>query len=368
MTQAHWQQQGEAAAGQTTAPAATYYHPAHDPASQAPGAGGDASAAPARGSRLVGGLGAAVSLALIVGLGVWGYRLAVRDVTGVPVVRAVEGPMRVQPENPGGLATAHQGFSVNDIQAEGPAADAADRLALAPRPVELDAGDVPAETQAEVAAADPAPAAPASVDSAPGDTLVVAGLETGAGAGPDGETVLTEVTDTAAPMPLSEADVNAAVIAAVMAEQIIPASVPGVAVSPRPGHRPAGFAQTLASARAAQPQVAGGVSDDDATGPVAAAAPANAREVAAEDVPVGTRLVQLGAYESADVARDEWAKLAVQFEDYLEGKTRVVMQASSGGKTFYRLRAMGFEDLAEARRLCAVLMASRAACIPVVTR
>ena len=46
--------------------------------------------------------GAAVSLALLVGVGVWGYKLMVRDVTGIPVVRALEGPMRVQPENPGG--------------------------------------------------------------------------------------------------------------------------------------------------------------------------------------------------------------------------------------------------------------------------
>ena len=41
-------------------------------------------------------------LALVVGIGVWGYKLLVRDVSGVPVVRAVEGPMRIQPENPGG--------------------------------------------------------------------------------------------------------------------------------------------------------------------------------------------------------------------------------------------------------------------------
>ena len=41
--------------------------------------------------------GAAVSLALIVGIGIWGYKLIMRDVSGVPVVRAAEGPMRIQP-------------------------------------------------------------------------------------------------------------------------------------------------------------------------------------------------------------------------------------------------------------------------------
>jgi hypothetical protein len=45
--------------------------------------------------------GAAVSLALVIGIGVWGYKLLVRDVTGIPVVQAASGEMRVRPENPG---------------------------------------------------------------------------------------------------------------------------------------------------------------------------------------------------------------------------------------------------------------------------
>ena len=46
----------------------------------------------------------------------------------------------------------------------------------------------------------------------------------------------------------------------------------------------------------------------------------------------------------------------------------MIEQAQSGGKTFYRLRAMGFDDLSEARRLCSALTAAKASCIPVVTR
>ncbi len=42
--------------------------------------------------------GAAISLALIAGIGVWGYKLMVRDVTGIPIVRAAEGEMRVRPD------------------------------------------------------------------------------------------------------------------------------------------------------------------------------------------------------------------------------------------------------------------------------
>jgi len=45
----------------------------------------------ARAGALVNYAGAAVSLALIVGVGVWGYKLVVRDVSGIPVVRAMAG-------------------------------------------------------------------------------------------------------------------------------------------------------------------------------------------------------------------------------------------------------------------------------------
>ena len=39
--------------------------------------------------------GAAVSLALVAGIGVWGYKLLVRDVSGIPVVRAAQGSCRL---------------------------------------------------------------------------------------------------------------------------------------------------------------------------------------------------------------------------------------------------------------------------------
>ncbi|CAN0602350.1 unnamed protein product [Ectocarpus sp. 12 AP-2014] len=55
-----------------------------------------------------------------------------------------------------------------------------------------------------------------------------------------------------------------------------------------------------------------------------------------------------------------------QFGDYMVGKEPVVQEAKTGGRAFYRLRAAGFTDLADARRFCAVLVADGANCIPVV--
>ena len=78
----------------------------------------------------------------------------------------------------------------------------------------------------------------------------------------------------------------------------------------------------------------------------------------------GTRLVQLGAFDSVPLARGEWDKLAGRFGGLLDGKGRVIQQATSGGRTFYRLRAAGFKDEADARRFCAALLADNAACVP----
>ena len=101
---------------------------------------------------------------------------------------------------------------------------------------------------------------------------------------------------------------------------------------------------------------------------VAAARSAPSDEVDADTIPLGTRLAQLGAFDSAEVARAEWDRLAGRFGDFLDGKQRVIQRAESGGRTFYRLRAMGFADLGDARRFCSALVAERAECIPVVTR
>ena len=87
--------------------------------------------------------GAVVSLALITGVGVWGYKLMVRDVTGIPVVRAIQGDMRVRPEEPGGQLAMNQGLAVNSVAADSGAQAPADRFVLAPRPIKLTDEDTP---------------------------------------------------------------------------------------------------------------------------------------------------------------------------------------------------------------------------------
>jgi hypothetical protein len=324
-----------------------------------------------RAGALVHRAGAAVSLALLGGIGYWGYGQVMRDVTGVPVVRAMEGPMRVAPDNPGGEIAVHAGLAVNAIAAIGEAAPPEDTLLLAPASPGLapedfllpsgevaDVGPVapgnPAAVMAaaeRIAAEQAAAAAPAAPPDRPLTAEEVLALADRISAGVAPLSPLAEDSDApVAPSVAGEAPDAGAQIA------VIPASVPGVSRAPRPPARPA----AIASAAGA----------DGADGGAGAADTADraAPVVLAGDIPAGTTLVQLGAYETAALAAEDWGRLAARFATFMAGKEQVIQAAQSGGRTFYRLRAAGFADLAEARRFCTVLVAEGAACIPVVVR
>lgn len=302
--------------------------------------------------------GAAISLALVIGIGVWGYKILVRDVSGVPVVRVAEGPMRIQPENPGGSTAEHQGLAVNDVAADGSAAQPADRLVLAPEPLTLSLEDTP---QADVQVAAPATGAEEATTEevtpiaesedaveTDEDAATLAALNTLADELTDGVAPLTPVapatedsTDNAADEPALGAEEEPDAIATQVTE--------GLGRSLRPRARPA--------------QVSS-VEDAVAASVAAQAAP----EINPDTIPAGTRMAQLGAFESAAIAEQQWGKLSDKFAEYLDDKQRVIQKAQSGGRTFYRLRAMGFGDLSDARRFCSALVAEKADCIPVVTR
>ena len=302
-------------------------------------------------------LGAAMSLALVIGVAVWGYRLVMRDVSGVPVVRAIEGPMRVAPDNPGGQIARHEGLAVNSVAGTGTSAPPPDQIVLAPRPLDITEEDMivteitdtrtltPTEEMALASlrqdARTEAPALALTDIANADDPIRALADQIAANATP-----FTEI----APAPgtgVFDTQEEEDVIAAA---DIIPPSVPGVARSLRPAPRPAGLQLASLSAPVSSP-VSSGVAEID---PGA--------------IPAGTRLVQFGAFDSPDIAREQWGKLSARFGEFLTGKERVIEEATSGGRVFYRLRAHGFEDLSESRRFCAALVAEGADCIPVVSR
>lgn len=225
--------------------------------------------------------GMAVSLALMLGAGIWGWRLVEREAVGVPIIRAAAGPMRIAPEEPGGDRAEHQGLSVSRIAAGVGEIPLASELYLAPRAADLSVEDLPAPEEP------PAPAIDAT-DLAVAEAL---GLD---------------------------------------AATLIQASAPA---GPRPAPRP-----STRSTRMAPLPVSGGES------------------------------VQLGAFPEEDVAAAEWRDLVDRFPDLLEGTERRIERVERDDRTFWRLRAGGFPGLADARRVCAALIAGEAECVPVVRR
>ncbi len=281
-------------------------------------------------------IGALVSLSMIIGIGVWGYKLIMRDVSGIPVVRAMEGDMRVLPDDPGGDIARHVGLAVNELVAMGEAAGPEDRLVLAPATPGLASEDLAALPMT-------------TVDDVGEETMQpVALLPDAASIEVPAQNVGATVEDVLAMVAeITEADQASAVAAM----DRVPASVPGVALSLRPVVRPAALRAAAAAPAAPAP-----------------AAPASTSEVAVTTASfaTGTDLVQLGAFSTPALAAEEWARLESRFGALMNGRERVVQVSTQSSGTWYRLRASGFADRDDARRFCAALQAEGAECIAVV--
>ncbi len=304
--------------------------------------------------------GAAVSGALILGVIVWGYRLAVRDVSGVPVIRALEGPARMAPSDPGGDLAAHVGLAVNEVAGSGLAAPGPSRVVLAPPPTGLSPDDAPmselkplpqvdrpADAEDLAMEGPPVPVPDSALPPKPALAAPVAdpAAELPTDPEPPAETALTETApaETAVEPPPAET---------AAAEPVIPADVPGVVKSPRPLARPDLDIEAEAAAQAVAAALAG----------------PETVELKAADLPSGTRVVQLGAFDSPEEARAEWGRISGRFEALMAGKKRIVQEAASGGRSFWRLRVSGFKGVEEARQFCAALVAEGANCIPTVIK
>lgn len=325
----------------------------------------DRSGVLGRVARLTHYLGALVSVVLMLALLVWGYQLVVRDVSGVPVIRAVEGEARIAPEEPGGMLSDREGLAVNDVAAGAESAPV-EQVAIAPAPTALDGQDVamgelgatarepavideiiePAGTPA-IAMTDAESARQAVLDAEAEAAALATGVPAVPPADADSVSVAAAVTDTNGQPALDTA------ITAALAEA---GAAPSVSTAARPLPRPRRIA---AVAPVASPPAAAAETVTDAA-PVA--------EAPVETPPVqlasGAPLVQIGAFDSGAIAESEWSRISGRYGDLFAGKAPVVQQHKAGGRTFYRLRIAGFESRDEARKFCAALIAAGNDCIP----
>lgn len=337
----------------------------------------------ARVARLLNYLGAVVSVMLMVGLTVWGWRLVTRDVSTVPVIRALAGESRVAPDNPGGEATSHAGLAVNEVPA-GVAATPAPEIAIAPAAVALAdedvaMGELGATARMPGALSEVAPQSPVAPVIATPDAETVrlaaearaaeeaaalaAATEAEAPALPPVAEVPVDhaVTDLdGAPLGDQATAINAALVAAAEAPAPVAASV---TASPRPAPRP----QRLASAPAPQTREAPAAAAQPApkarpseAAPAASAAPT----VSQGSLPAGSTVVQIGAFDSDELARGEWTRVAGRNAGLFDGKSQIVQKTERNGRAFWRLRVAGFGTRDEAREFCASLKANGTDCIP----
>lgn len=283
-------------------------------------------------------IGALASIGLLIGLIYWVFQLSIRDPNAVPIIRAMEGPSRAQPENPGGKQVDHQGLAVNVVQSDGNVQKPAETVVLAPDPQSLAQEDV---TQSELNQIKPN-LIPKTVD-APNPEAEIQ------------QAILEDLEHQNTPQFLTEST-----------EETI------------------GHTQTLAPQPGLQTETAQGVTPQSPFAPVQSHLPRkrpkhlrqtfeNIAAVAADPKPIsevqpGTRLIQLGAYDTQERAAKEWKLLAGKHSDLLGDKQHIIQTAQSGNRKFYRLRAMGFQAIDDARNLCSALLARGTPCIPVTAR
>ncbi|AXC49779.1 SPOR domain-containing protein [Paracoccus suum] len=372
-----------------------------DPARYSTDAEGDVRAArdgmAARIARLLNYVGALVSVALMVGLLVWGYRLVTRDVSGVPVIRALQGEARVAPEEPGGEMTKGTGLAVNAIAA-GEGIGRVGKVEIAPQaaglaPEDAAMGTFGATARTPGALAEVAPTQAAATVIAQSDaearaareaeaTRLAAEQEAAAQAQALAAVAsLPETTDE----PAADAAVDSAVtdlagapaqtdaITNALAEAAAPAVAEGPRPQPRPQRRIAAAEPTAQPAPEAEP-IAATVTEAPAERAAAAEKPADKPvEKTAENSPEkpaaaakasGKTVVQIGAFDSDKLARGEWARVAGKNGGLFAGKDQVVQKTERNGRTFWRLRVAGFGDRDEARAFCAQLKSAGTDCIP----
>ncbi len=323
-------------------------------------------------SRLTHYLGALISVGLIVILGVWGFKLVVRDVSGVQVIRAIQGEARTAPDNPGGELTDRTGLAVNTVAA-GSRPGRVDQVALAPAGARLEDQDVP---MGALGATEQQPSRAVELPLLDEAARTIAMSDAEAAAAAEADAIASAVVSDA---PAADAPVNevltdlagqetqdTAITNALAEAQAAAVPAPAVAQSTRPAPRPRRTAAATTVARDAAPAPTPAASE---TRPAAAPKPA---EAAPEPAPVkvasGSAMVQIGAFDSDALAKGEWGRVSGKFGALFAGKARVVQEAQSGGRTFWRLRAGGFASKDEARRFCAALIAEGVDCIPATAK
>ena len=261
-------------------------------------------------------VGAFISFAVFIGVIGWGAQTLMRDSSGVPVVRALEGPSRMAPVNPGGVPASHQGLTVNQVSSSQKTVLVGELLQLAPGPINLQIDDLPIVKQI--------------INEATGLLELK-------------KTDVLEI-ESAIVEPSTDSDEIIVKLASILTSSTLSSLAPEAPnvmlnASSRPQVRPKSWLKTNLPRKVA---TRGG------------------------EVPLGTLMVQLGAFSDKNTALKAWKRLSERYGDYFVGKEATILNGKISEQEIYRLRVYGFNDINESRRLCTALHGQNAECYPVV--
>ena len=279
--------------------------------------------------------GAALSFFLLVSAIGWSYQLIVRDINQIPIVRAQLGPLRVAPDDPGGLTAANQGLSVTQLAVnEKPLLS--NEIHLAPAAEILNAEHLALQVTEDVKSNTyDGTFEIKEVNAENSINLKEVSNEIEVDTGSKKEVVLSKVAFSQKKIEIENA--------VSLALSITDDPVDSLTLL-RPKIRP--MISRL---------------NNKTTGDQVV----NNEPIS--NLPIGSAVVQLGAFENKNLAKSEWQRFEKLLGSILFSKKMIVQKAESGGKIFYRLRASGFDDISDARQFCSAI-SDRVACIPVVTR
>ncbi|MEM6662316.1 MAG: SPOR domain-containing protein [Pseudomonadota bacterium] len=310
-------------------------------------------------------IGAFVALAILLTLGVWFYRLGVRDAQNVPIIRAAAEPAKTRPADPGGVVIPHQDVTSYEV-AEASTASAGAAI-IAPPPPEPRSEDVAmGELQAQPAVRPSARPADA-VSAVP----IVAEVEEA----PQQERVTALSPEPAAvPQAPQRPAATVETIAETVAETVVETDTETEEPAPETASQTPGPVEEEEPRTIAE-QNAGAIAPR--ASPVAPKRPRNllgrvetAAQQAQQDVvdlagrAASSRFqIQLAADPDEITVRQLWKRIRDANTDVLRDRALAVQTTLSGGTTYYRLRVGPFGSRSEAASVCQALKSRGQDCI-----
>lgn len=281
----------------------------------------------------------------------------------VPTIQAESGPVKVKPENPGGLQVPNQDKLVlNGPEGEGE--EPVERLLSGPEtpepPTPLVAPE-PSGPLVTLPADEPLPSGEAgeTTGAEPARQSAEAVLEPEAAApeaaAPDSGTVESDPA----------ADTVARTLAALaqrarQEEEIEAARQREAQAAAEKQAAAAGAAGVSGGAATGDSGAAGGSAGGSAGGTGAASSPTATQVVAIEK---GDYVIQLASVTSAEAAKGEWGRIRAAHPDLLGDMTLSVQQATVNGTLYHRVQTGPFPSRATAQDLCAQLQSKKQPCI-----